>query len=273
MKFTDLLAIIGDEPIFETGLLLAGEVDAADVRRQLSRWVKAGRLYQLRRGLYAPAPPFQKVKPHPFVVANHLVRGSYVSCQSALAHYGLIPEYTPVVISVTAARPGRRETPFGIFEFRHIQPKLLRGYRQMDLGSGQKAFVATPEKALLDLIYLHPGADSPDYLREQATLVSILAVGQVTRDGEIYQGVPLLAAAVNAAVETMSPGEIRHFHAPSGRLSLAYMPRLLAEKDVIAPHLLLKVVEQLIALFPDQKRQLAVLRGNLAWKAVVTPAG
>ncbi len=114
---------------------------------------------------------------------------------------------------------------------------------------------------------------SPDYLREQATLVSILAVGQVMRDGEVYQGVPLLAATVNAAVETMSPDEIRHFHTSSGRLSLAYVPRLLAEGDAITPHLLLKVVEQLIVLFPEQKRQLAVLRGNLAWKAAVTPAG
>ncbi|NJL27260.1 MAG: type IV toxin-antitoxin system AbiEi family antitoxin domain-containing protein, partial [Thermoanaerobaculia bacterium] len=39
-------------------------------RRQISRWVEAGRLYQLRRGLYALAPPFQKTKPHPFLVAT-----------------------------------------------------------------------------------------------------------------------------------------------------------------------------------------------------------
>ncbi len=166
MEFTHLIQIVGDEPVFETGLLLAGQVDPRDVRRQLSRWVKAGRLYQLRRGLYALAPPFQKVRPHPFVIANRLVRGSYVSCQSALAHYGLIPEYVPVVVSVAAARPARWETPFGAFEFRHLKTDLLRGYRQVDLGGGQKAFVATPEKALLDWIYLQPGADAPDYLRE-----------------------------------------------------------------------------------------------------------
>lgn len=166
MEFTRLIQIVGDEPVFETGLLLAGQVDPRDVRRQLSRWVKAGRIYSLRRGLYALALPFQKVKPHPFVIANRLVGGSYVSCQSALAHYGLIPEYAPVVVSVTAARPARWETPFGAFEFRHLKTDLLRGYRQVDLGGGQKAFVATPEKALLDWIYLQPGADAPDYLRE-----------------------------------------------------------------------------------------------------------
>lgn len=64
MEFADLLTIVGNEPVFETGLLLAGEVDSTDIRRQLSRWTKAGRLYQLRRGVYALAPPFQKIKRH-----------------------------------------------------------------------------------------------------------------------------------------------------------------------------------------------------------------
>lgn len=166
MKFDQLIEIVNDEPVFETSLLLAGDVNAADVRRQLTRWTQAGRLYQLRRGLYALAPPFQKLKPHPFVVANRLVRPSYVSCQSALDYYDLIPEQVPVVTSVTTARPGQWETPLGSFEFRHIKTDLLWGYRLSDLGAGQQAFVATAEKALLDLIYLQPGGDALDYLHE-----------------------------------------------------------------------------------------------------------
>jgi hypothetical protein len=78
----------------------------------------------------------------------------------------LIPEYVPVVTSVTSARPGRWDTPLGAYEFRHIKTDLLRGYRLTELGGGQRAFVATPEKAVLDLIYLQPGDDLPDYLRE-----------------------------------------------------------------------------------------------------------
>lgn len=166
MKFSDLIKIVGDEPVFETSLLFAGDIDPADVRRQLSRWTKAGWLYQLRRGFYALAPPYQKVKPHPFIIANRMVHGSYVSCQSALAYYDLIPEYVPVITSVTPKRPGRWETQLGVFEFRHLKFELLSGYQLKDLGQGQKAFVATPEKGLLDLIYLHPGADSVHYLRE-----------------------------------------------------------------------------------------------------------
>jgi predicted transcriptional regulator of viral defense system len=166
MEFRRLLEIVGDEPVFETGLLLAGDVAAADVHRQLSRWTRAGQIYQLRRGVYTLAPPHQKVRPHPFVLANALAHGSYVSLQSALAHYGLIPEVAPAVTSVTTARPGRWETPLGDFEFRRIQADWLRGYRRLVLDGRQSAFVATPEKALLDLIYLHAGGDAPAYLQE-----------------------------------------------------------------------------------------------------------
>src|SRR4051794_5385816 len=130
MRFEDLLGIVGSEPVFETGLLLAGDVDPVDVRRQLSRWTRAGRLYQLRRGLYALAPPFQKVQPHPFLVANRLVPGSYVSLQSVLAEHSLIPEYVPVTTSVTTSRPGRWDTPLGSYLFRHLQPDLITGFRR-----------------------------------------------------------------------------------------------------------------------------------------------
>jgi predicted transcriptional regulator of viral defense system len=166
MEFQKVLQIVGDEPVFETGLLLAGNVNSAHVRRQLSRWVKSGRIYQLRRGLYTLAPPFQKVKPHPFVIANRMMHGSYVSLQSALAYYSLIPEYVPVTTSITSGRPGRWETPLGHYEFRHVKTDLFFGYRSLDVGDNMQAFVASPEKALLDLIHLEPGSDSPEYLRE-----------------------------------------------------------------------------------------------------------
>ena len=71
-----------------------------------------------------------------------------------------------MVTSVTSGRPGRWETVLGVYEFRHAKIGWLHGYRQLDLGAGQRAFVATPEKALLDLIYLQPGGDDLAYLTE-----------------------------------------------------------------------------------------------------------
>jgi predicted transcriptional regulator of viral defense system len=166
MKFDELVRIVGEEPVFETGLLLVGTADPGDIRRQLSRWVAAGRVHQLRRGLYALAEPFRSRAVHPFVVANQLAPGSYVTAQSALAHYALIPEHVATVISATPGRPARWNTPFGRFVARHLKTDLLWGYERLNLGEGQSAFVAAPEKALLDLVHWQHGSDSLDFLFE-----------------------------------------------------------------------------------------------------------
>jgi predicted transcriptional regulator of viral defense system len=164
MKFNELLSSVSTQPFFETGLLLAGAVDPADVRRQLSRWVKAGRVLQLRRGLYSLAAPYQQNPPHPFLIANSLLPGSYVSLQSVLAYYGLIPEYVAQTLSVTTQRPARWHNELGDFRFQHLASHLFFGYQQINLAPGQVAFIAFPEKALLDLVHLTPGGDDPTYL-------------------------------------------------------------------------------------------------------------
>ena len=163
MEYDTLLEITASDPLFESSLLFAGDVNPNQIRVQLARWVKTGKILRIRRGLYALASPYQKMKPHPFYVANHLQRSSYVSLQSALALYGLIPEVLSVTTSVTTGRPERLETPLGTYQFWHIKTPLLFGYHLRDFG-GQNALVASPEKALLDLIYLNAVADPAAFL-------------------------------------------------------------------------------------------------------------
>ena len=164
MTFSDLLEIVEDEPVFETGFLMAGRSREPGLPAQLSRWSRAGKLHQLRRGLYSLAPPYRKVIPHPFVVANRLVPGSYVSGLSALAFAHVIPEFVPEVTSCGPGRPHVRTTPLGRYSFRHLKRELRFGYRLVNLGSGQDAFVASPEKAFLDLVHLQPGGDDPAWI-------------------------------------------------------------------------------------------------------------
>jgi predicted transcriptional regulator of viral defense system len=203
MEFERLMELVGNEPIFESGLLLAGKVKPGLIRQQLTRWTKSGRIYQLRRGLYAIAPPYQKVIPHPFLIANQIQPASYVSGPSALAFYGLIPELVSTTLSVTTGRPGRWETLLGVFEFRHIKPELLQGYRRSSLGgiqSDQQAMLATPEKALLDLIYLQPGGDAPEYLGElRLQNLERLDMDELHRQAEIFA-----TPKLHRAVETIA---------------------------------------------------------------------
>lgn len=166
MKWDELLRIVGKEPVFHSSLLRAGSIDPVDLGRQLSRWVKSGKLIQVRRSLYVFSERYRKTTPHLFHVANRLKRGSYVSLQSALEYYGLIPEFVPTVVSVTTGRPETLFTPIGTFIFRHIKKDLFFGYEIVDFKDNQLVSIASPEKALLDLLYLTPGSDNIDFLRE-----------------------------------------------------------------------------------------------------------
>ncbi len=164
MKFATLLEIVEDEPVFEPGFLVAGRPREPGLAAQLSRWCGAGKLLRLRRGLFSLAPPYRKVSAHPFLVANRLVPGSYVSGLSALAHSNAIPEFVPEVTSCGPGRPHVRDTPLGRFSFRYLKSGFRVGYGQVDLGDDQRAFVASPEKAFLDLVHLQPGGDDPVWI-------------------------------------------------------------------------------------------------------------
>jgi len=115
---------------------------------------------------------------------------------------------------------------------------------------------------------------SPDYLTETATLVGILAVGWLNEQGAAQQGIPALAATVNAPVTRLDDQAVCQFHTGAdGRLALRYLPMLMQSGDPLLPPLMLNIVARLAMLFPEQGPQLAVVRNNLAWKAVVRPAG
>lgn len=165
MKFEDLVKKAADLPCFSAGFLMAGRKHK-QVNLQLARWIKDGRVIRIHKGLYVLTEPYRKYRIELYAIANALKSPSYVSLQSALAWPGLIPEYVPAVVSVTTGRPQTIQTPLGRFEFRHIKKAMFWGYDQTEAAPENKVFVARPEKALLDLIYLTPGSDKPAYLKE-----------------------------------------------------------------------------------------------------------
>jgi hypothetical protein len=77
-----------------------------------------------------------------------------------------LPESVPVLTSVTTGRPGRLETRLGEFLYRHVHPRWFWGYREEDVGDGDRASIALPEKALLDLFCFTPGSISAPFVRE-----------------------------------------------------------------------------------------------------------
>lgn len=164
MKYESLISKVEKVPCFTTGFLAAGE-SLSQIRLQLSRWRRAGKVIQIHRGLYVLPEPYRNCRAESFCIAN-AIKPSYVSLHSALAWWGLIPEYVPEITSVTTQRPGSYETPLGRFSYRHISVDRFWGSQLVKSVEGHDMRVACPEKALLDLIYLTKGGQEMDFLRE-----------------------------------------------------------------------------------------------------------
>ena len=88
----------------------------------------------------------------------------------------------------------------GSYWFRHLRKDLLTGYRRTLLAGGHEAFVATPEKALLDLLYLEPDADTEEYLNElRLQHMEALDLGELRHLAEQFGKPKLLRAAERVA--------------------------------------------------------------------------
>jgi len=147
---------------------------------------------------------YRKKTPHPFLVANMVKRASYVSLQSALSHYGLIPEYVPYVTNVTTGRPETIFSSIGNFIFKHIKTALFHSYKYIELGEGQSAFIASPEKSLLDLLYLTPVSDSIHYQNElrlqnleALDIVKLFHLAQESKSQKLLRAVKNIVLQVN----------------------------------------------------------------------------
>lgn len=130
-------------------------------RSALTRWMAQGYIIQLKNGFYA----FMEWTMMPGadqIVANQMYRPSYISLYSALAFYGMIPEFVAHTTSVTTLKTASFSNEMGAFDYRHIKPDLFWGYHMIDSINQRKILIALPEKALLDLLYLTPSLKSED---------------------------------------------------------------------------------------------------------------
>jgi predicted transcriptional regulator of viral defense system len=121
-------------------------------------------LVKLRQGYYAFAEYLSK-RDFSLYVSNRIYRPSYVSLHTALAFYGVIPEAVVRITAVSSLKTAEFENEFGTYTYKKIREDLFFGYELMPMGDRAIQF-ATPEKALLDLLYLYPFYDTPEEMEE-----------------------------------------------------------------------------------------------------------
>jgi predicted transcriptional regulator of viral defense system len=121
----------------------------------LKRAVVAEEVWRIRRGLFCLANRYTKQKVHPFELAQRIHGPSYISLESALSHHGWTPEAVHTVTSVSLERSRAFDTPLGPFSFTRVpQTQFFAGVSRIAEQDGASFFLATPLKALADLVYV-----------------------------------------------------------------------------------------------------------------------
>lgn len=109
---------------------------------------------RLRQSFYC-FPEYLRQPNFAFFVSNYIYKPSYVSLHTALAFYGIIPEAITQITAVSSLKTADFQNTFGSFSYQQMKPELIFGYEQKPLGE-RSLLIATPEKAILDLLYLYP---------------------------------------------------------------------------------------------------------------------
>ena len=126
-------------------------------RNKVSALEKRGLIIRLKKGLYVVSEKISRTPVSRELTANHLYGLSYLSLETALSFYGMIPERVIAIRSMTTKRAKTFETPFGNFDYTTVSTNYFNiGIRQ-EIVENQYAFlIATPTKAVCDMIVATP---------------------------------------------------------------------------------------------------------------------
>jgi predicted transcriptional regulator of viral defense system len=152
MQFREFEYRIRDLPAFN--LNDARKLDPDFHRQQLNYWLNHGYIKSLAGGYYILADRAID-ESFLFMAANKIYEPSYVSLESALAYYQVIPESVLGVTSISSRKTKQFESIWGVFSYRSVKPQYMIGYRVMNSSPGKKFKIASLEKAILDYLYLN----------------------------------------------------------------------------------------------------------------------
>ena len=122
--------------------------DVAYPIKKIARLANDGVIIRLKRGLYCVSSEYSGKMIDPLVVANMLYGPSYISFESALAGYGLIPERVVETISAITSRSKSFSNPLGRFVYRTVPKEVF----SIGVKSENGVIIASKEKALCDYL-------------------------------------------------------------------------------------------------------------------------
>ncbi len=145
MKTLELLKDLEKYAVFDFTVFrqLIGN-DSAYARLYLHRLKKKGYIFKIMRNRYT-------TQKDPLIVASRIIWPSYISLWSAIRYHNLTEQLPHNIWVITTRKLSRKEISFGGAKiiFVHTKPKYFSGYTKIMI-SGFEAFMAEPEKAIID---------------------------------------------------------------------------------------------------------------------------
>lgn len=153
--------------ILDYGFLMSHLKTCKSPRDKVTRMLRAKELIRIKKGLYVFGPDYRRAPLNRGVLAHLIYGPSYVSGLYALSIHGLIPERVEVVTSMTTQRNKRFSTPLGVFEYRYLNNRRFTvGVDWRQSGEYEHFLLASPEKALADVVFLEKDLKTPEELLE-----------------------------------------------------------------------------------------------------------
>ncbi|RJP24778.1 MAG: hypothetical protein C4529_02195 [Deltaproteobacteria bacterium] len=122
-------------------------------RAKITALLRNGDIVRVKKGLYVFGQEERRKPLCPELLANLICGPSCVSLEYALAWHALIPERVDTVTSVTCGRSKAFDTPVGRFTYRSVPMTAFPvGVDRVETGDGRAFLIATPEKALADVL-------------------------------------------------------------------------------------------------------------------------
>jgi predicted transcriptional regulator of viral defense system len=119
----------------------------SNTSRLLRSMSEAGLVRRIRHGLWALDPAIDPFVAVPYLTAPY---PAYVSLWSALARHDMIEQIPAQVYVSSLHRTQQIMTSLAPYSIHHLAPQVFGGFE----GDAQRGYVATPEKALFDTIYI-----------------------------------------------------------------------------------------------------------------------
>ncbi|MCD4770612.1 MAG: hypothetical protein K8R35_10655 [Bacteroidales bacterium] len=149
MQYLDFRKALEKFPIFSNSDIFT--IDTEFDRRRLVEWQRKGYIRKIRNGIYY-FTDYPVSEAFLYYTSNRLHKPSYISLETAMSYYNLIPEGVYLVTSISTKKSISYKTPLGNFSYRNVKPGLFFGYKLVTIKT-LVIRIAEPEKMILDYLY------------------------------------------------------------------------------------------------------------------------